>query len=337
MRKKKIKINFKFFGPYFDPEDDFFVHFLRKKYNVIISDNPDYLFYSVYNTKIPPKDIEKIGRVIKKFSPEIYIWFRKMFSKIYGIFNKEKKIEGNFIKIFYGLETVIPDMKECDWAFGSHFEEHINHPKYMRLLPQIENYKSKKLGTPPLKKNINLVKAKEEKTKFCNFIYSQDVLSRNNFFKKLSKYKKIDAPGRCMTNMPPIGKHISPKKSRNANNFIEQKLSFLKQYKFTIAFENSSVSGWVTEKLAHPMMVNSIPIYVGHKDVSKDFNTKSFINYHDFNNMEDFIQHIIKVDNDDKLYEEYLKQPFYKKSKPYKNIYTENHKKLLKRFKEIFG
>jgi len=140
-----------------------------------------------------------------------------------------------------------------------------------------------------------------------------------------------------MNNMPPIGKYGSPKKSRDSKDFIKQKLSFLKPYKFTIAFENASVSGWVTEKLAHPMMANSIPIYFGHKDVDKDFNTKSFINYNDFNNMEDFIKYIIKVDNDDELYEKYLKQPFYKKNKPPKNVYLENHKKLLKRFKDIFG
>jgi len=179
MRKKTIKINFKFFEPGFEPENNFFTHFLKKNYNVIISDKPDYLFYSVYDIKIPPKNIEKIGKIMKKFSPNTYILSRKIFSKIYGIFNKEKRVEGNFIKIFYGLENVIPNMDECDWAFGSHFEEEINHPKYLRLLPQIGEYRSKILGTPPDKKKYKSNKSKRRKNKILQFY----ILSRY-FFKK---------------------------------------------------------------------------------------------------------------------------------------------------------
>lgn len=337
MKKKTIKINFKFFGP-FDPEDNFFTYFLRKRYNVIISDRPDYVFYATYNTNPPPKNIELIGRIVKRVSPEAYLYLRKLFSKAFYFFSKKEKIgtKGAFVKIFCGWEHARPNMKKCDWAFGSHLEEDINHPKYMRLIPHIQDYKLKGFGIPPLKKNLNIRKIKEGKTKFCNFIYSQDISSRNNFFKELSKYKKIDAPGRCMTNMPPIGDYNSPKKSRDSKNIIKEKVSFLKPYKFTIAFENALDSGWVTEKLIHPMLVNSIPIYIGHKDVDKDFNTKSFINYNDFNNMEDFIKHIIKVDKDDMLYEEYLKQPWYKNNEYSKDIYIKD-KKLFKRFKEIFG
>jgi len=138
-----------------------------------------------------------------------------------------------------------------------------------------------------------------------------------------------------MTNMPPISLG-DPKKSRLSKNWFEEKLEFIKPYKFTIAFENQSNPGYITEKLTHPMLVNSIPIYFGHKDVDKDFNTKSFINYNDFKNMKDFIKHIIKVDNDDNLYEEYLKQPWYKNNKYSKNIHASD-RELLKRFREIFG
>ena len=91
MMKKTIKINFKFFWPGFDPEDNFFTYFLRKKYHVIISDNPDYLFYSVYNT-LPPKNIELIGKIIKRFSPKAYLYSRQLFSRVYSFFSKKKCI-----------------------------------------------------------------------------------------------------------------------------------------------------------------------------------------------------------------------------------------------------
>lgn len=338
MKRKLIKINFRNFGPNFDFEDNFFTNILRKQYNVVISDKPDYIFYGVYPEIKDIKDISKQGEFIKKISPTLYVWTRKVYSSLQKIRGKHKvePPKGDFVKIFYGAEHTRPNMNECDWAFGSHFEEEVRNPRYMRLLPYLPNdYTLPRLGNPPIKKSINFKKIKKEKTKFCNFIYSQDIMARNNFFKELSKYKKIDAPGRSMNNMPPIGSD-NPKKSRMSKNWSKEKLRFIRPYKFTIGFENKSEPGWVTEKLTHPMLVNSIPIYVGNKAISKDFNTKSFINYSDFKNMKDFIQHIIKVDNDDKLYEEYIKQPFYPGNKYTKDIHPD-FSRFLKRFKEIFG
>jgi len=71
-----------------------------------------------------------------------------------------------------------------------------------------------------------------------------------------------------MTNSPPI-KSDSPKKSRISLNWVQEKIDYLKPYKFTMAFENVSLSGWTTEKLTHPMLVNSIPIYFGDKKCKK--------------------------------------------------------------------
>ena len=337
MKKKTIKINFEYFGPKFNPQDNFFTNTLRKLYNVEISGKPNYLFYSVYPKQREIINLSKKGEFIKKISSRLYILLRKIYSKIsnFSIKNRFPLPEGNYIKIFVGSEHIKPDMTKCDWAFGSHFEEEINNTRYMRLLPSLFNdYNLKRMGNPPLFKKIDFKKIKKEKKRFCNFIYSQDINARNNFFKKLNKYKKIDAPGRCMTNMPPIN-YDNPKESRLSPNWSKEKLKFINSYKFTISFENSINSGWVTEKLIHPMLVNSIPIYFGHKNVDKEFNTKSFINCNDFKNMKDFINHIIKVDKNDNLYEKYLKQPYYKNNKCPKDIHL-NDKKILKKFREIF-
>jgi len=338
MNKKEIKINFKYFWRSFDPHDNFFTNLLKKKYNVTISDKPNYLFYSVYQEVKEVKGWSKKGDFIQKISPNTYIFARKTYARIQKILGKNKMTvpHGNFVKIFYGAEHVRPNMAECDWAFGSNFEEDVKNPKYMRLLPHLLNdYPLKLLGNPPLKNNTSFSKIKKEKTKFCNFIYSQDIYKRNEFFKMLNKYKRVDAPGRCMNNMPPITSE-DPKKSRLSKNWSVDKLKFIRPYKFTIAFENFSAPGWVTEKLTHPMIVNSIPIYFGHEKVGKDFNTKSFINGNDFKNVDELIGHIINVDNDDELYGNYLKQPWYKDNKYSKDIHI-NSNRILKRFTEIFG
>jgi alpha(1,3/1,4) fucosyltransferase len=337
MKKKTIKINFKYFWDGFDPEHNFFTNILKKEYHVVISENPDYLFYSVY-PKISVSKIGKTGKLIKKISPRLYIFLREIYPKVILFFKGEKElpeVEGNFVKIFYGGEHVKPDMNKCDWAFSSEYSQEFNHPKHMRLPCYVINdFRLGKKAIPSIKKQIDFNKIKKEKTKFCNFIYSQDHLFRNNFFKELSKYKKIDSPGRCMNNMPPIGSHSDSGKSRQFKYWVNEKLEFLRPYKFTISFENADFHGWITEKLTHPMLVNSIPIYFGHRSVKRDFNTKSFINYHDFNNMKEFIEYIIRVDSDDKLYEKILREPWFNNNKIPDWFKEETY---LKRFKEIFG
>ena len=113
-----------------------------------------------------------------------------------------------------------------------------------------------------------------------------------------------------MNNMGPIS-NDNPRSSRVSKDWVKTKMDFLKQYKFTIAFENEMQDGWTTEKLTHPLFVNSIPIYIGNKKVGRDFNTKSFINYHDFKCMKDFIEYIKKVDNDENLWRFHLEQPIF--------------------------
>ena len=331
MKKKTIKINFKYFWKNFNQKDNFLTNLLRKKYNVEISDKPDYLFYSVYPETFPRKDLSKKGNFIRSISPELYIFLRKIYTKLNQNKNKVDVPEGDFVKILFAAEDTKPNMKECDWAFSSRTEEEVNHPKHMNLPVYIFcSHSLKNFGIPNLRRKININKIKKEKTKFCNFLYSQEILKRNDFFKRLSKYKKIDSPGRCMNNIPQIS-NSSPRDSRVSPDWVKTKLDFIKKYKFTIAFENNKNS-YTTEKLTHPLLVNSIPIYFGNKNVGKDFNTKSFINYNDFKNMKEFIEHIIKVDQDDNLYKEYLKQPIYLTKETYEFNRID---RIEKRLKEI--
>lgn len=55
------------------------------------------------------------------------------------------------------------------------------------------------------------------------------------------------------------------------------KRAFLSRYKFTVAFENSSAPGYHTEKILDPMLVGSIPIYWGDREIESVFNPASFI------------------------------------------------------------
>jgi GR25 family glycosyltransferase involved in LPS biosynthesis len=56
------------------------------------------------------------------------------------------------------------------------------------------------------------------------------------------------------------------------------KVEFYKQYKFALVCENSSDTGYVTEKLLHAKMAGCVPIYWGDPEVHLEFNVDGFIN-----------------------------------------------------------
>ncbi|MES2377398.1 MAG: glycosyltransferase family 10 [Bacteroidota bacterium] len=189
---------------------------------------------------------------------------------VFGPYGNDIPPKGDYTRIGYYCENIRPDMESCDWAFGVPHESEVNHPRYKRILWH---------GIDPsqLLKNAdydaeNIYNAKKH---FCNFLYTHKVLYREFFFKLLSKYKKVDAPGPSMNNMAGIDDLYQ-------GDIWERKRQFLSPYKFTIAFENYMYPGYQTEKLYDAMMANSIPIYMGDPFVSDIFNTKSFINANDY-------------------------------------------------------
>jgi hypothetical protein len=139
----------------------------------------------------------------------------------------------------------------------------------------------------------------KQKKKFCCIIISNEsAFDRIDFYKKLSKYKKVDCYGR--TSLTNSDNNLLPKSW--ADN-----PKFLSQYKFVISFENSFNEEYVTEKLANTMLANSVPIYKGAPNVSDYFNTDSFINYDDYGKSYDkMVEKIIEIDSDDKKYNKFL-------------------------------
>jgi hypothetical protein len=178
-----------------------------------------------------------------------------------------------------------------------------------------------------IKKNDDLEKILAAKKKFCGFIVSGYNRGKNGnrveFFRKLSKYKPVDSGGRKFNN---IGGPI-PGGSR-------EKIGFLRQYKFNIAFENRSLAGYTTEKIFEPMVARCLPIYWGDPSINEQFNPRSFLNRADFPSDEAFIEKIIELDNDDAKYLEYLRQPYFYNDQPNQFF---NRQRVLDFFGKIFS
>jgi hypothetical protein len=77
------------------------------------------------------------------------------------------------------------------------------------------------------------------------------------------------------------------------------------------------------------MCVNSIPIYRGGSKICEDFNTKSFINFHDFKSEDEMIEYIIELDKDDDKYLSVFNEPWFTNNKIPENNKLENIKKFL--------
>jgi hypothetical protein len=118
----------------------------------------------------------------------------------------------------------------------------------------------------------------------------------------------------------------------NIGYAVPDKIKFISEYKFTIAYENNAYRpqhpGYTTEKIMQPMTVNSIPIYWGNPVIDKEFNKKSFINFYDFKSEDEMIDYIIELDKNDDRYLEMLNQPWFENY----NIPDDNKLENIKSF-----
>ena len=71
-KHKKIKIKFVGFWPDFNQKDNFLTKKLEKFYDVVISDNPDYLFYSVFNDEYVMYDCIRIFFTGENIAPNFF-------------------------------------------------------------------------------------------------------------------------------------------------------------------------------------------------------------------------------------------------------------------------
>ena len=218
--------------------------------------------------------------------------------------------EDDAIRIFWCGEAIFPDLNLFDYAIwhcmGYFVEDRIIYDPLIRteigcMLNEIEEIdRTKNIDSPESLKNIL-----DNKTNFCNFIYanSKSHPMRDNLFKQISKYKRVDSLGRHLKNVEIVD-------SRDDEDWLKKSIELKKKYKFTIAAENACFPGYTSEKIMTSMMANSIPIYWGNQYIDKEFNEKSFINANHYQNIDDLIARIIELDNDDEQYIEMLRQPW---------------------------
>ena len=197
------------------------------------------------------------------------------------------------VKIYFTGENIIPDFNLYDYAMGFHYIDF--EDRYLRL-PLYALYSKDKVIEPALKKHTYSDDYYLSKKKFCNRVVSNPYAmgERDEMYLKLSEYKQVDSGGRYRNNV---------------GGPVDDKIAFEKDYRFTLAFENSGMSGYTTEKILEAFAGDTIPIYWGNPRIKEEFNPESFIDASSFGSVEAAIEEVKRIDADDELFLKMVKAP----------------------------
>ena len=215
-----------------------------------------------------------------------------LFYSVYGMDFRKYRCR----RILFSGENRKPDFAECDFAltFDPDGGRNLRLPYYVVSTGD---------DLPKLCAARDGARLAANKTKFCNFIYSNfRSPERNLFFRALHARQPVDAAGELYNNTPAPSPRFSA-------NWREAKIECMRDYKFSIAFENESWPGYATEKIADAFLAGSVPIYYGDPKIAADFNPEAFVNCHDYRRWEDVIARVLQIDADDSLLARCLSAP----------------------------
>lgn len=178
---------------------------------------------------------------------------------------------------------------DYDYAFTSDI---VDDPRHHRLPNWVA-----RLARPYEMVSVDGAASLAAKRGFASMVVSAPSgTSRNRMFDLLSAYRPIASGGRYRNN---VGGPVADKRR------------FIRDYKFHLAYENSSYPGYTTEKLLHGLQADTVPIYWGDPLVAVDFNARRFINVADFASERAAIDRVIELNHDDVQFEAMLEQPWF--------------------------
>jgi hypothetical protein len=258
-----------------------------KKLKLGFTDTHDHLakfFHSILSSRY---DIELDNK-----NPDYLIFGDRNFGQNNLSYDKDK-----VVKILYTGENQRPEDYDCHYAISfdhNYAAWHYRLPLFVIYMWALDHIHNTGYNYWYILEDREI----KEKTDFCSFVVGNpNCEPRNIFFNRLNMKKRVDSPGKVFNNMDI---KLEGEKA---------KIDFLATRKFNICFEPYSYPGYTTEKILHAFYAGTVPIYWGNELVASDFNSKAFINVHDFDDLDQAVEYVLKVDSTPELYNEYLSQP----------------------------
>lgn len=145
---------------------------------------------------------------------------------------------------------------------------------------------------------------KFQKTKFASLVASHDDFGiRKELVGMLSSIDSVCCAGKFMHNDDDL-----------YMKYNDDKVKYLSQFKFNICPENVSTPGYTTEKIFQSFDAGCIPIYYGGAGCKIEegvINNESIILYKDDkSNGEEIINIVAELNNNEKLYNDFISKPF---------------------------
>lgn len=193
--------------------------------------------------------------------------------------------------------------KSIDLSIG--FDYIVNDDRYIRfplwimwLFPPDIDYNGVKAFCDRINNPQN---SSYDNRKFCSFVTSHDDIGRKELFNEINAIDSIDSAGRFLHNCDDL-----------KNLFNDDKLKFLRQYRFNLCPENSNYEGYCTEKIFEAISSGCVPIYWGSNNYPEpdvlNQNAICFVRIGE-RNEEGVIGQIRELNSNKEYYEAFARQP----------------------------
>jgi hypothetical protein len=282
----------------------YFIFVLSKKYNVVVdSVNPDLVIFS---------NLDYNENQMDTFLGSLPI------SHSRDDRNKKFLYVSGEVADFYSPILA----NENVWSIGYNKFE---HERYLRqpsgVLDVWTLFDESRLTDSPLNwltEKRNFDKISKRNLGFCSITQASDNIFRGVVFDKLSEYKQVTSSGPWRQNLhgsETLNKYQwqnSIYNGRMDGLTYREKINFFQKYKFNISIHFTDTNYILQEKIYHSYFSGSIPIFYGNKNILEEgFNPESFINLHEYENLDEFLELIKKIDTDSLLYKKYIESPIF--------------------------
>lgn len=205
---------------------------------------------------------------------------------------------------FIGLQHRYLDDQKFQLSLG--FDE-IIHPQYMRfpfwlmwtLFPATVDYKMIRQHV----EQANHICPEIEGKKFCAYVCSHDDLNRKRIHSEFDAIDTLNCPGRLFHNDDSL-----------KTDYNDDKIEYLRHFKFNLTPENSDYENYVTEKLFEAIASGTVPIYNGSNNNPEPdiINRDAVIFIKLGQDNPDAVRLVRELHRDDKKYHDFACQPRYK-------------------------
>jgi hypothetical protein len=255
---------------------------LAKKYkkNIISLDDVNsyhnveyFIFFNMPNFEDPI--IKNLKKYNKKFIL-IIVEAREIHPQ-----NFNRKLYKNFKFIFTYNDLYIDNKKIFYYHFGVDKTQRLKISNNKKFLCMISSNKIINYHNSLYLLRLKIIKWFEKNKKWNFDLYGQG-WNLKLFF---SKYKFLRIINRINYFFAFIKNNFSNYKGE-IKPLLKDKLSILKNYKFSFVIENfNTTNGWITEKIFHCFFCNVIPIYSGPPNVCKYIPENCYVDFNKFSSL----------------------------------------------------